>query len=347
MEETFNQSLPNLTLTDSPFDAIAQFTFPTLIKVTTYIMICIVVTAVLLDLAILITFARHSHRLITPFTVHVVNMTVINLLVGALSEPLMYYRNLDREAFRGNVPLCSAFKYLQWSARSWSSLEHCIICGDRWLALLHPIWYRSKTVSFGMKATLLAVLYQQTWYLPLFISDVLHVTDGDLCDFTAALMSYQHVTRATTFLLPQALLFLSYPFLVHKIRQRTRTMHATTPAMEIVARQTRTSNELRLALWLLGLQIVFCMPYDVVSILSNVRSGLPYFLDIQVMFSMTVMVMLVIDPVVYLIFVDNLRQELILGLRGLMCGTYREGGTGPQRPDGGTGVDLSTTRALH
>ena len=51
-------------------------------------------------------------------------------------------------------------------------------------------------------------------------------------------------------------------------------------------RQRKARNEVKLALWSVALQIVFWMPFNVVSILSNLRSELPYLLDISAFFIM-------------------------------------------------------------
>ena len=145
---------------DSPFDNIATFQLPTLIRVTSCGMFVVIIAAILIDIEILLTFVRRP-RLITPFSIYVVNVIVINLVTATVYDPIMLQRNLNREWFRGNPSICGTYKYLQWTTISLSALQHCIICGDRWLAVLRPAWYRRKTVSFGVKAVLVALIYQQ------------------------------------------------------------------------------------------------------------------------------------------------------------------------------------------
>ncbi|OQV17385.1 hypothetical protein BV898_08490 [Hypsibius exemplaris] len=58
----------------------------------------------------------------------------------------------------GNKYLCVIIKYGQWTTGSRLCPQHGLICLNRWLAIIFPIWYRLKKFSFDVKATLLAVI---------------------------------------------------------------------------------------------------------------------------------------------------------------------------------------------
>ena len=150
------------------------YQLPKLITTAVYCSSGLVFAGIFLGIVILLTFIRRP-RLITPFTIYVLNLTAINLITAATYDVMMLLRVLHRERFRGNVAFCGAYKYMQWTTLGACSLQHFIICVDRWLALLRPNWYRTKTVWFGVRATLAAFVYQQLWYLPMFALDIMQV----------------------------------------------------------------------------------------------------------------------------------------------------------------------------
>ena len=114
-------------------------------------------------------------------------------------------------------------------------MQNAIICVDRWLAVLHPIWYRTKKKRYSVYATLTALLYHNLFYLPLWIKDMtVEISPHDYCDFTRAFPNYQQVVRVLTIFLPEAFLFVSYPILLIKVdrlkRRRVAGNQAPTPA---------------------------------------------------------------------------------------------------------------------
>ena len=151
------------------------YQLPKLITTGAYCSSGLVFAGIFLGIVILLTFIRRP-RLITPFTIYVLNLTAINLITAATYDVMMLLRVLHRERFRGNVAFCGAYKYMQWTTLGACSMQHFIICVDRWLALLRPNWYRTKTVRFGVRMTLAAFVYQQLWYLPMFALDVMQVS---------------------------------------------------------------------------------------------------------------------------------------------------------------------------
>ncbi|OQV24207.1 hypothetical protein BV898_02154 [Hypsibius exemplaris] len=180
---------------------------PILFQIVSYLRIPVILIGVLANIEILITFIRRP-CLITPFTIHILNLAVINLFTAALYEPFAIARYFYREISVGNRGLCGLVKYCQWTTGIMARLQHCLICFDRWLAIIFPIWYRQKKVSFGVKATLLALLYHHIWYLPLFITDLAQgiVTPTTDCGFTLVLPQYQTVVRFTTTYIPITLM---------------------------------------------------------------------------------------------------------------------------------------------
>ncbi|OWA54024.1 hypothetical protein BV898_18447 [Hypsibius exemplaris] len=332
---SLNQSAcPNLSRNVSdPYLDIAPFELPNLIYASSSILILVIFSAILLDLEILVTFARRP-RLINPFSIHMLNVTVINLLTAAIYDPILLLRNLGgREIFRGNMGLCGVYKYLQWTTIGMCAIQHCIICMDRWLAVLHSNWYRTKPIRFGVNATLIGLAYQQLWYLPLFLTDIVWVSAEAnraerLCDITRAdkwLQVYQHVARCMTVLLPQGILVVSYPFLLYRIWGRTRVVGVAQQQqpqqqqlIKLGYRQRKAQSELRLALCSLALQIFFWMPFNVMSVLTNLRSCLPYTLDVSAFVYMFSTLLLILDPVVFLIFSVNMRREMRRHLMALL-----------------------------
>lgn len=136
--------------------------------------------AVIIDIFFITVFIRRP-RLVTPFSIHILNLTILELLFILLLQPLDLLHNLDDSVYSRNLANCAYMKYVQWSS-SLVHLQYAVICLDRWLAILAPLWYRTKTPLFGVQATLCAVVYQQAWYLPLFIADTVHARPpGSYC----------------------------------------------------------------------------------------------------------------------------------------------------------------------
>ncbi|OWA52087.1 hypothetical protein BV898_16550 [Hypsibius exemplaris] len=106
---------------------------------------------------------RRNSRLVTPFSIHIVNMLVINLTGTATYDVILHVRNLNRDIFRGSYALCGAYKYFQWTSRSLPALQHSINCWDRWLAFISPNSYRTKTIRFGIISAVTIVVYQHLW----------------------------------------------------------------------------------------------------------------------------------------------------------------------------------------
>ena len=309
-----------------------DFQLPELMHAASYCGLTLAVLASLINFTILATFLCHPRRLITPFSIHVVNLTFINLLNAAVYQPLMMASNLDRRLVRGAPAYCSALKYLQWTTVGMTALQQCVICMDRWLALLAPLWYRSKSTAFGVQATLLALLYQQAWYLPLFITDVVTqvpVEPWQICASTTALPAYQLVARVAGLYVPQVVLTASYPCLLYKVlRRRTHLLvglgsSSVVPAIvvsdcqhgthEVLRRRPssgQTNSELHLVLWLVVLQMAAWTPTTVATVLFSVRSRLPHVLEVLNVSLIGSILVMVAEASRSLVFLRNLRRQV-------------------------------------
>ncbi|OQV25658.1 hypothetical protein BV898_00593 [Hypsibius exemplaris] len=303
-----------------------MFKLPTFIRVTTYTGCVILFLATLFNILILVTFLRRPRRLIKPFTIHVVNNSCLEILTGALFCPMFLYRNFDREIYRQNG-YCAAYKYLNWTMPAMLLLQHGIIITDRWLAILKPMWYREKkTVGFGVKSTIGVFVYLQVWFLPLFVADTISPKiPGQYCDDTAAWPRYQLVVRLMSSVVPVVLMDFSYPFLVFMVWKRKTAQIHTGAASGRGGRTARSAtHHMGLALWLLMVQILLWTPVNVTSMLIGMRSRLTYLYDVHTFAVVLSGVLLMVDPIIYLAFLKDLRKEVFLELHEMLrCGRTR------------------------
>lgn len=182
--------------------------------------------AAFLNLSIVITFFK-VRRLITPFTIHVVNLIIIDLSSVLTLGPMMIAREFD-SIFLHYTPLCALYQYLTWLISALLVLQHTIICVDRWLAVYAPVLYRAKQVYHGVAATLFVVIYFHAWFLPMFIQDVTwDAAEGadsghwlrHLCD---APRPRPHLFVALTmiFWIPECFVYVAYPMIFRLIWKR-------------------------------------------------------------------------------------------------------------------------------
>ncbi|OQV24125.1 hypothetical protein BV898_02077 [Hypsibius exemplaris] len=294
-----------------------------LFHIVSYLRIPFVLIGVLANIEILITFIRRP-RLITPFTIYILNLAIINLSSALVYEPFAIVRYFYREVSIGNKALCGFVKYCQWTTDGITRLQHGLICFDRWLAVLLPTWYRLKPVSFGVKVTLLALLYHQIWYIPLLIVDQVQgvVTPTTDCGFTLVLPQYQMVVRTMTMYIPFTVLFGSYPLLFYKILKRR---HLVIPENQLnPARTKQRSQELGMTMGLLLIYFIFVLPILFTSALKAAKSPI-----VNEYFAVTELisrVLYVIEPYLYLVFMSGIREEVKRHLRQLAscCVTPRQ-----------------------
>ena len=77
----------------------------------------------------------------------------------------------------------------------------------------------------------------------------------------------------------------------------------------------QNSRDLHLALFLLIFQIVFWAPMNILAILMNARFTSPYLYDASVMAFLLSQCLLIIDAIVYLMFMRKLREEMVARYR--------------------------------
>ncbi|OWA54026.1 hypothetical protein BV898_18448 [Hypsibius exemplaris] len=122
------------------------------------------------------------------------------------------------------------------------------------------------------------------------------------------------VVRIATSLIPQGFIILSYPLLVYKVLRRRRV---TVGAQDRRPGRRSGHGEIRLVMWLVFLEIIFWLPANTLAILGNLRIALP-FPDVNAWAFDFSSVLHTVDPIVYLMFLGNLRREIKLHLRGLL-----------------------------
>jgi 7 transmembrane receptor (rhodopsin family) len=199
-----------------------EFELPGLLAIGTYCTVPAGFIAIVLDVCLLVTFFNHRN-LINPFTIHIINIIIIEVSFLCLAGPFVILRYMRRDLFHCHI-YCNIYKYLGWTIAAMQLLQHCIICGDRWLALLAPVWYRQdKTIKMGIAATFCMLLYQQVWFLPMFTADAQHPMQfmgGAYCDHYLALPRYWLFVQIVTYFIPYLFLYVSYPALIFLTSKR-------------------------------------------------------------------------------------------------------------------------------
>ena len=109
--------------------------YPEMIRISSLLMFAVIIATVILDFEILLTFFRGRRHLMTSFSVHVVNLTIINWTTAVLYDPMLLCRYLNREIFRGNRSLCGVLKFFQWNTIRYGNFIRCSR-GDQGVAFL-------------------------------------------------------------------------------------------------------------------------------------------------------------------------------------------------------------------
>ena len=203
------------------------------ITVTSILGLGFIVTQTL-NIGILTTFyLRRS--LVTPFTVHIVNLIIINTVLFFGFVPLVVPRPLFPAWYNNNRTVCSFMQYFTWAVAALNPLQDLIICLDRWLAYLYPIWYRSsRTKYFGITATSIAVIYFHLWYLPLnILNSLMSVEDRRRIGcYSTLYLKYRFILYTAICILPQVIVYTSFPLLLVIVWKRRR-VHVEGRAMAI------------------------------------------------------------------------------------------------------------------
>ncbi|OWA52409.1 hypothetical protein BV898_16866 [Hypsibius exemplaris] len=297
--------------------------------VLAYIALVIAFLASLINISIIIVYIRRP-VLLKPFNVHFFILLIDDLICGILLGSLHLQKNLLPNTIDFTTrAACSYSKYTQWTAASWMLIQHAVICVDRWLALLMPNWYRTKTVRFSVCMALSGIGFQLTLYLPLFWIDYFIVRPKGIdCRITLALPYYQVFVRFATMYIPQLIIFLSYPVFLyilwhrHSQRQRSQinpvgqsqasTGRPSTNRLPSRTTKKQSRNELRLVLWFVCLQLLCWVPVTIATLLIVSAAGrrLPFMVEIFSMTELLPGLLLLADPVVYLVFLKDVRREV-------------------------------------
>ncbi|OWA55309.1 hypothetical protein BV898_19692 [Hypsibius exemplaris] len=135
-----------------------------LFDVVVFLQLCFLVPGFILNSWVLSIFLRNLRRHVTPFTVYVLMNTILEMAMTA-SVAVTSVPQVIRRDFYLKPSWCDFFKYASWTLPSLLIILHSVICLDRWLALLRPLWYRTKTIKFGLCATFVGFLYHQLWFV--------------------------------------------------------------------------------------------------------------------------------------------------------------------------------------
>ncbi|OQV12415.1 hypothetical protein BV898_13291 [Hypsibius exemplaris] len=309
------------------------------LTVLAYISLVVQVAAFLINASIILVYIRRP-GLLKPFNVHFFILLIEDVFCGILLGSLQLQKHLLPGAIDFTTrAACSYSKYTQWTAASWMLLQHVVICLDRWLALLRPNWYRTKTIKFGVLAAVFAVTFQMTLYLPLFLTDYYIVKPAGMdCRITWALPNYQVFVRVVTMYIPQLIIFLSYPLFLftlwfrHGRVQRPRIGPVGQSGEASTGRPTgqasvsrysvstiaatkskkQASNQLRMVLWFVCLQIVCWLPVTVTTalLISALEYRSPLAVDVFQITEFLPVILLLADPVVFLVFLKDVRREV-------------------------------------
>ena len=92
--------------------------------------------------------------------------------------------------------------------------------------VLSETYYQS-----GVFQLLLALIYLHVWYLPHFVPNILWIpplmADGSLCGAAWHKSSYDNVVTFMNVLLPETLMYVSYPILLTLVYKRRREKQST------------------------------------------------------------------------------------------------------------------------
>ncbi|OWA54798.1 hypothetical protein BV898_19192 [Hypsibius exemplaris] len=190
-------------------------------------------------LAVLITFFKRP-TLITHFTVNLISLSVINLVHSVVYWPQAISRPITLGVWLNSPLTCAVFQYFIWIMPIMTVMQDLVICGDRWVAFVAPVWYhRRRSVKCTLCGTLVVTLWLHGWYMPLNVLN--YLTPMPLrqgCDGTAY-PGYRAVVLTMVCYLPQALIYGSYPVLLTLLwrrrvqkarRRRDRAERLTAPS---------------------------------------------------------------------------------------------------------------------
>ncbi|OQV20008.1 hypothetical protein BV898_06012 [Hypsibius exemplaris] len=215
---------PLACLSDTTYEIIAGFTAP------------LTVFGICIYLRILWTFHRHP-RLINHFTVHIISLSIINILNSLAYWPQTIARAITTD-WLSHPFVCAQFQYFVWVMPVTYGLQEIIICGDRWTAFMAPVFYNThKSVRWSLCGTIAVVIWMHGWYLPLGILNyVRSLSYPKACDgMVPGYPTYRIVVYFMVAYIPQGITYGSYPFLLLLLFRRRFRRRLARGRVEIVS----------------------------------------------------------------------------------------------------------------
>ncbi|OQV17305.1 hypothetical protein BV898_08555 [Hypsibius exemplaris] len=171
---------------------------------------------IILNAAVLLAFRRNP-KLINAFTVHVLNLTVINLVAGTVFTVLIKpCQHFDQAclSIRAN---CAVYRFCVFNAAYMIIHQHLVICLDRWAALVAPVWYRQKTVRHGWLATLGCTLSGVAWSVAIIgFEFAITLPPNAYCKYPIQTVILS-IAVVCTVMVPQGFIYISYPVLLYLV----------------------------------------------------------------------------------------------------------------------------------
>ncbi|OQV17103.1 hypothetical protein BV898_08819 [Hypsibius exemplaris] len=216
----------HLCISPTAYKAIAGITAP------------FVAVNICMNVAIITTFLKRR-RLITPFTVNIMALSFIGIIHGLVFYPQVTVRPIFDNWL--NQPFsCAVFQYTMWVIPALTLMQDVVICLDRWVALLAPMWYRSDNkLKYSLMATAIVIVWVHVWYLPLNILNFHTPMAARFgCDSTIYPV-YRLVVGTMVTSIPQLLAYGSYVVLLGLLWRRRS--HRLGVSQVVVSYVTRSS----------------------------------------------------------------------------------------------------------
>ena len=176
--------------------------------------------AITLNATILLAF-RQNRPLINAFTIHILDLTIINLAVGVtLTVFFIPVHNFHEGCLRVRA-VCAVYRSLTFLMRYMVMHQHWVICLDRWLALLVPVWYSTeKRTRYAWMSTLFFLFTGLLWtFIVVGVEFSIALPEGAYCGEPIR-TSLLPVVVALTVLVPQGFIYVSNPFLLFLVWKR-------------------------------------------------------------------------------------------------------------------------------
>ncbi|OQV13613.1 hypothetical protein BV898_12156 [Hypsibius exemplaris] len=142
------------------------------------------------------------------------SLSVIGIIHGIGFFPQTTARPISGHWLSTPLP-CAIFQYFMWVLQTMQLLQDLVICADRWVAHLVPIWYhKNSSVQKSSLATLVVTIWLHGWHMPLNILNCYTPMEKRFgCDGTAY-PQYRAIVIAVVSYAPEVLIYGRYPVLL-------------------------------------------------------------------------------------------------------------------------------------